>query len=65
MQRAIDSEEANVVVQFEDCFVSLLPKSNVLVEDFDVGEYYTVKEYEGEVLFVGKVWTRVAIQLYG
>ena len=63
MRCAIGSEEAHVVVQFEDCSVSLLLKSNVLAEDIEVGQYYTVKECKGEVLFVGKVWTRVAIQL--
>ena len=64
MRHAIGSEEANVVIQFEDNSVSILPKSNMLVEALEVGQYYTGTEYEGEVLFVGKVWTRIAIQLY-
>ena len=56
---AIGSEEANVVVQFEDCSVSLLPKSNMLVEDLEVSQYYTMKRSEGEV-----IWIHIAIQLY-
>ena len=48
MRHVINSEEANVVVQFENCSVSLLPKNNVLVKDFEVGQYYTVKEYKGD-----------------
>ena len=53
---------AYVGVQFEDCSMSLLPKSNGLAEDLEVSQYYTVKECEGDVLFVSKIWIRVAIQ---